>query len=265
MTSMPLTSVRKTIGSSTFTLKAGEDDDEMQAEFDAVIINSDADKVVEKVDAAGRMASWSISQVQYETARFRLHSNPGAEVEALRALAATEAERPALFYTAAAGSGYGGKLWEGSRLSGGASAVTVDVCALEARSFCIDCTMIPVAAAASGCNGDAEILATVDMYEVDTYAVTDQHKSSRRLRVIDSWSVFFSVAVFPHFQGEGGLWYTGAWCVDAHQTHPFQPCGLPADRSPRIHACRGTLAAPLLHSLCLTTARVCMCLLGCSH
>ena len=193
LTNSPLIDVLKS--SSGYRVRAGTG---LDAKFDAVIINLDADVVADKVVAVGYFARWALSQVRYASLRFKLHSDATPEIEAARLLA--RPARPSVFYS---GDASEGKVWEGSRVADSSSSVTFDVCTLNAPDHM--------------CTGDRETLATFERSPT-TASVSDadlgEFEDLRRYRILDAWSVFFSVAVFPRFQGDEGLWYAGSWCVD---------------------------------------------------
>eukprot|EP01043_Picozoa_sp_COSAG02_P034396 COSAG02_NODE_2401_length_8945_cov_4.251752_7_plen_907_part_00 len=199
VTNSPLIDVMKSSGG--YAVRAGNGTEGIDEKFDAVIINLDANDVAEKVVAAGYFARWAMGQVRYATFGFILHADVTQDIEEARLLA--DPERPSVFYS-----------------GDSSSSVTFDVCELTARSFSLASSTPPSPSQASACAGNRETLATFNRSPaLATTAAADvelsEFEDSRQYRILDSWSTFFSVAVFPYFQGVGGLWYAGSWCVIA--------------------------------------------------
>ncbi len=195
VTNVALIDVIKSSGG--YTVRAGAGTEAINEKFNAVIINLDANDAAEKVVAAGYFARWAMGQVRYATLRLDLHADVPPHVEAARSRELPE--RPSVFYS-----------------DDSSSSVTFDVCALTARSFPLASSTRPSPSQASACTGNRETLATFNRSPLPvTAAAADaqltEFEDLRQYRILDSWSTFFSVAIFPYFQGAGGLWYVGSW------------------------------------------------------
>ena len=122
---MPLVHVKTTAATdgSAYTVRVGEGANTKDVLFDAVIVNSDADVVSDKVMplAGGVLSRWALAMVQYAPASFSLHSEVPQDVAAARAHAAPA--RPSVFYS---GTTTIGQVWDGSGSGSASGTVTVD-------------------------------------------------------------------------------------------------------------------------------------------